>query len=616
MFTIVIPFWQGHRYIDKLLGTIPEAIPVIIVNDLDANSPSPKISRPNVVVKQMSEKGYFTGASNEGIRACETDVLILNQDTYFSNPDWLNFIEENRQQYGIFGERGGAHPAWKNRYVQGTFMYIRRDVIDAIGLKNDANYPHWGSTCEYQLRACRKGFKVNPVEIVPGFVHKRRGPYGTATQQALYGDKRGKFIRTPPMISVIITCYNYGRYLQDAVNSLIGGRTSLGKMPGQSFQSFEIIIVDDGSTDDSAQIAEKLSDPWKGIHFVSQQNKGSAVAMNTGITSSHARGGSLIAPLDADDMMEHWRLERMVKTLEKNDHSVVYDNISYFGNGSRGVVTDWQSGETIERLDFRGYNFELMLSDNRMHKGLLYPKKAWEEAGGYPAIMNQGREDWAFNIALGVKGWCGVNTGDFDYLYRRELQNRTLTNTTKKYHQYFLSQLRSIFPNIYAGDRPMGCCGGRKSRKNGRASMGKRYSQDLPSEKGSIILEYVGANAGDETWHTPRKTYLLGGTRKRGYVDIQDAPELLAIRENGKSVFIEIKPVEMPQVEMSTFSNGEKLNTDLEIDTSGMKVSGIKDILGNLTMSQLEVILKNEREGKNRSTAISAIEVALDGRLA
>lgn len=611
MFTVVIPFWEGHQYLDKLLSSIPETISVIVVDD---KSDKPiQINRPNVQIKRSSQKGYFTGAANIGIGTCASDVLILNQDTYFSNHDWLNFIEQNRQQYGIFGERAGSHPAWPNRYVQGTFMYIRRDVIDAVGLMDNANYPHWGSTCEYQLRACRKGFKANPVENIPGFVHKRRGPFGSATQQALDNASRGKLIRTPPMASVIITCFNYGRYLQDAVSSLVGGKTSLGEMPGQSFQSFEIVIVDDGSTDDSVKIAEKLADPWQGIHFVRQENKGSAVAMNTGISFSHTRRDHLIAPLDADDMMESKRLERMIRASEENPHSVVYDNIRYFGNGSRGVVTDWQTGKTINKLRMGNYDFEAMLYNNakQMHKGLLYSKKAWEEAGGYSPIMRYGREDWAFNVALGIKGYCGINTGEFDYLYRRELQNRTLKNTTQKHHRHFLSQIKSIFPNVYEGERPMGCCGGRKSSSNG-ASMATRYSLDMPSEEGMTILEYIGSNVGDETWYGKSKTYLLGGTRKRGYVNNEDVPIFLAIRESGKKIFVEIEPVETPQVEISQ----GKPSTNLVIDMFKMKVADIKVILDDWTMSQLEVALKDEKKGKNRSTAIAAIEVALDERVA
>ncbi len=603
LFTVVIPFYNGHQYLEKLLPSIPESIPVILVDDL-SDKPLIKVMKSKAQIIRLTEKGYFTGAVNKGIEACDNDVLVLNQDTYFANDSWLNFITENVKEYGLFGESAGNHPAWPNRYVHGTFMYIRRDVIDTIGLMDAENYPLWGSTAEYQLRACRKGFKANPVKSVPSFVHKRRGPHGTAIKGVLnQADKRGKFIRTPPLISVVITSFNHGKYLQDAVNSLIGGETSLGHMPGQSLQAFEIVIVDDGSTDDSAVIAESLADPWQGIHFVSQSNKGSASAMNTGIQASHARNGGLIAPLDGDDMMEKERLEIMFKAWEQNPHSVIYDNVQYFGNGQRGVVADWQTGKKINRLNLKSYDFERMLQANKMHKGLLYPKKAWQEASGYPEVMTKGREDWAFNIALGIKGWCGINTGEYDYLYRREGQNRTLVNTTPKHHSEFLNQIRSLFPNIYAGERPKMCCGKPSASNNGVVSMTARYSKDLPGQDGMAIIEYIGNNVGDMEWRgkiTGTK-YILGGIRKRGYVDKKDAPGLASLKKNGQRLFIEIEPLEVAEVEIT-------FDTELLLKT----VKSLENGLPNLKEQQIEEVLQAEKTGKNRISAINIIEAQLE----
>lgn len=612
-FTIVIPFWNGHQYLDRLLASIPESIPVILVDDL-SDKPLSDIGRPNTQIIRLAKKGYFTGAVNSGIEACNTDVLILNQDTYFADNSWLNFIQDNRNQYGLFGESAGNHPAWPNRYIHGTFMYIRRDVIDAVGLMDAENYPLWGSTCEYQLRACRKGFQANPAKVIPGFVHKRRGPHGSAIQQSLkLTGQRGKFIRTPPWISVVITCYNHGKYLQEAINSLIGGQTFLKDMPGQSFQSFEIVIVDDGSEDDSALIAEKLADPWKGIHFVSQSNKGSASAMNTGIQASHARHGGLIAPLDGDDMMEPQRLETMLKALEENPHSVIFDNMRYFANDRYGVVLHWQNPDKIkDHHPLGNHNFEQLLQENQMHKGLLYPKKAWVEVGGYPETMTKGREDWAFNVGLGIKGWCGVNTGEYHYLYRRELQNRTLKNTSPKHHQFFLSQIKSLYPHIYAGERPKMCCG-KPSASNGKssASMAVRYSKDLPGQDGMVILEYAGGNAGDLTWHGPvtRTTYILGGAKKRGYVDKRDAhgdgskriAGMLALKKNGKPIFIEIEALQIPETQII-------FDVDLLLKT----VKGLEKGLLNLSEQQLEKALQVEKSEKKRASAIKAIERQLE----
>lgn len=613
MFDVIVPYYNGQQHINKLLASIPEAIRVIIVDDLSQGH-IPPLDRPNTEVIYMTEKGYFTGAANRGIEASNNDVLILNQDTYFTGNKWLNFIEQHKETYALFGEAAGTHPAWPKRYVHGTFMYIRRDLIDIIGLMNAEYYPHWGSTAEYQLRAARKGFRVQSLKAIPDFVHKRRGPYGTATQQMLnQGGKRGELIRTPPAISVVITCYNYGRYLQDAVNSLIGGKTSLGVLPGQSFQSFEIIIVDDGSTDNSAAIAESLADDYKGIHFVHQENKGSASACNTGIGAAmggRLRDGHMIAILDGDDMMESLRLERMLKTHQDNPHSVIYDNVQYFANNKRGgIVQDWQNPDkTISRLDLGSYDFERMLKKNKMHKGLLYPKRAWIEVGGYPEIMTKGREDWAFNIALGIKGWCGVSTGEFDYLYRKEGQGRSHTNTTPKHYQQFLVQLQQLFPDIYEGHRPMACCGrGPAQSSNGVSAMSSR-SKDLVGQEGMVIVEYIGGNAGDETWHGQYGVYKLGGVNRQGYIDKRDKEILLGLRDNGKQVFKEVIPVEMPTVIVEEKSRQQDLSKILNTVTS------LKDAISDLTLSELHSTLDLEKSGKNRSTAIEAIEEALDDR--
>jgi glycosyltransferase involved in cell wall biosynthesis len=571
------------------------------------------------------EKGYFTGAVNRGIEACGTDVLILNQDTYFTGKDWLGFIDQKKKRYGLFGERAGSHPAWPKRYIHGTFMYISRDVINTIGLMNEENYPHWGSTCEYQLKACRKGFKALPVEKVPDFVHVRRGSFGSATQQVLATDKKSLLIRTPPYISVIITCYNYGRYLRDAVNSLIGGKTSLGRTKGQTFQGFEIIIVDDGSDDDSAETGRRLANPWKGIHFISQSNAGSAAAMNAGIEASHARSGHLIAPLDGDDMMKPERLARMARIQENNPHSVVYDNLQYFAHGQEGVVANWETGKRYEVLDLGNYNFDEIINKNTMHKGLLYPRRAWEEVGGYPEIMTRGREDWAFNVGLGVKGWCGINTGEFDYLYRREGQNRTLGNTTPRWRSTFLAQLRELYPSIYAGERPMGCCGGGKKQSGSRRG-GAAMAKELPGRQGMVILKYNGGNDGDETWRGPitNTQYVLGGVRTQGYVDIRDAngdksqniKGMLDFEEKGRALFKEVKvPKQKPAKKVEIAKSKPSTEVQSFVDITGLSVAALKKVLPDMSIVVLEDALKQEKDGKNRTTAIAAIENELNERL-
>lgn len=94
---------------------------------------------------------------------------------------------------------------------------------------------------------------------------------------------------TPCLISVIIPCYNYGRFLPDAVNSVLG-QTKGGP-------AVEIIVVDDGSTDDTAAVAQGLG---SAIRYIHQENQGLSAARNTGI---RAIKGNYLVFLDADDLL-------------------------------------------------------------------------------------------------------------------------------------------------------------------------------------------------------------------------------------------------------------------------------------------------------------------------
>src|SRR6185503_10394131 len=89
-----------------------------------------------------------------------------------------------------------------------------------------------------------------------------------------------------PLVSIIIPCYNQGRYLGDAIESVLR----------QSYRRLEIIVVDDGSTDDSSQVARKYSD----VKLRRQENRGFSRARNAGLEASR---GDYLVFLDADDRL-------------------------------------------------------------------------------------------------------------------------------------------------------------------------------------------------------------------------------------------------------------------------------------------------------------------------
>lgn len=547
--TVVIPFYNGHQHIDKLIGSLPQSIPVLVVNDQSEEPLVNEWQGHSVTVVRPTFKGYFTGAVNVGIGMCETDVLVLNQDTWFDNYEWLTLLEREREQYAMIGERiRGTHPSFGSLgYIHGTFMFLRRDAIKAVGLLNERDYPLWGSTAEYQWRVARKGFAVKPLNAVPGFYHARSEDqrYGSSIKSLLDNTptvEKAKLIRTPPLLSVIVPCYNYGRYIKDCVASLIGGQTSLGPMPGQTLQSFEVIIVDDAGREKDWGLIQQVVSEEKGIRaYRLPVNQGTAGALNFGIEKAV---GQYITFLSADDMREPNSLEVLVRKCQENPHSFAYDDIMLISRGKR--VKEWRMPD---------YDFEQILYKNHVHAGIVFPKKAWEEVGGYPRIMKDGREDWAFNVALGIHGWCGEHVHQAGYLYRREHQNRSLTNTSPEHHERFLRKISGLFPEVYGGYRPTMCCG-KKNRAVNAPSM-QRVSQPSLNKSattnnvsgGSTTLMATSAGAAGmvglvykgkqqpTVWDggVTNTRYRFGVGKEFGWVDVRDAGE------RGKRGFLNLK---------------------------------------------------------------------------
>jgi glycosyltransferase involved in cell wall biosynthesis len=147
-------------------------------------------------------------------------------------------------------------------------------------------------------------------------------------------------LKDKPLVSVVIASYNMAKYLPLAVQSVLN----------QSYGNFEVIIIDDGSTDDTrVKVDQFLSD--ERVRYFYQDNKGQAVAKNRGIQESK---GDLIAILDADDL---WLPEKLAKQIPcftlSPDIGVVYTNVEFIdGTGASLGVSDrrYYSGKISGQL--------------------------------------------------------------------------------------------------------------------------------------------------------------------------------------------------------------------------------------------------------------------------
>ncbi|HEX7905860.1 MAG TPA: glycosyltransferase [Chitinophagaceae bacterium] len=122
-------------------------------------------------------------------------------------------------------------------------------------------------------------------------------------------------------ISVIIPCYNQAKYLEDAVYSVFN----------QTYSDFEIVIVNDGSTDHTDEIAKLLFSQFNQIKYIKQENQGLGAARNTGIKNS---SGTFIQFLDADDLLSMQKFNKAIKIFANDQETdIVYSTYLCFEDG-------------------------------------------------------------------------------------------------------------------------------------------------------------------------------------------------------------------------------------------------------------------------------------------
>lgn len=161
------------------------------------------------------------------------------------------------------------------------------------------------------------------------------------------------------VVSVIIPCYNHAHFLGEAIESVIN----------QTYPYVEIIVVDDGSTDDTAQIAKA----YPNIHYVRQNNFGLSRARNVGLSYSK---GTYITFLDADDSLFHDAIDIGLRALaSRNDFALAF--------GLFVTVGSIQSMQKLSRETNYGYKELLQRNVIGNPGSALYCRWVFTEIGGF-----------------------------------------------------------------------------------------------------------------------------------------------------------------------------------------------------------------------------------------
>ena len=212
-----------------------------------------------------------------------------------------------------------------------------------------------------------------------------------------------------PLVSIVIPCYNQGKYLRETVQSVLSS----------TFRPIEIILVNDGSTDESLQVAQEIAASYPEIQVIDQENGGVAKARNAGIFSA---SGRFILPLDGDDLISTNYIEEAVGIFGIDSAvKVVYCQAVKFN----------EKGQKPWKL--KPFSLNQLAKDNMIFVAALFRKSDWENVGGFSEDMKMGREDWEFWIKMLKNGGEVVQLPFVWFFYRlTPTSKRKKTGTNQK----------------------------------------------------------------------------------------------------------------------------------------------------------------------------------------
>lgn len=170
-----------------------------------------------------------------------------------------------------------------------------------------------------------------------------------------------------PLVSIIIPCYNHGRFLSEAIDTALA----------QTHREIEVIVVDDGSTDTTSEVAAQ----YTSVRYVYQHRLGLSAARNRGVTAS---SGDFLIFLDADD--------RLIKDAASAgvDALAAHPECAFVYGRCRGISSDGSPLPTQERPRVEAEHYLALLRDNFIFNPamVMYRREVFDRVGGFNSAVN------------------------------------------------------------------------------------------------------------------------------------------------------------------------------------------------------------------------------------
>ncbi|MFV0226149.1 glycosyltransferase family 2 protein [Empedobacter falsenii] len=238
-----------------------------------------------------------------------------------------------------------------------------------------------------------------------------------------------------PLISVIVPCYNQSIYIDECLQSVLD----------QTYQNWECIIVNDGSPDNTEEVALRWVEKDTRFIYLKKENGGLSSARNAGIDKAK---GEWILPLDCDDKIGNQYLELASAQFDK-DYTVIYCEAEFFGD---------KEG----KWELPVHSLEELAIQNTIFCSAFFKKSNWERNEGYDEDLKSGYEDWEFWICLLKNGGIVYKIPEIGFYYRikehsmttnfhkaTKIKKNILNHIYSKHINFFLANLELPYQELF-----------------------------------------------------------------------------------------------------------------------------------------------------------------------
>jgi glycosyltransferase involved in cell wall biosynthesis len=224
-----------------------------------------------------------------------------------------------------------------------------------------------------------------------------------------------------PTLSLVMPCYKYAHFLPEAIESVAR----------QSVLPFEVIVVNDGSPDNTLEVAREMRNKYPQLHIVivDKENGGLSSARNAGIEIA---SGKYIMSFDADDILRPDAIKEHLALAE--DNAIVTCGLMAFGDES------YTARPETATLD-------ILLQRNCIYSNSMFPRALWEKVGGFDEDMKKGLEDWECWIRM-AKAGAKFKTSDHIALLWRRHGNAMSTSLANPNWAWNMKYFKSKHPDF------------------------------------------------------------------------------------------------------------------------------------------------------------------------